>query len=303
MTPILRRRLAELGGTGLALRALHLAHGIGGGSHRSDRRGAGIEFAGHREYSPGDDLRHLDRHALLRHGRHLIREFHTDTERALHVIVDARASMNYSSDAARETKRGRAFLLGAALLVVARRAGDPIGLSLVGGRAPLYLPPNAASDQLERLLDLLEGEEALEPAAASPDTFARALGEAGQRLPVGASVVALGDWLEPGGAERHELLGLTTRRRGLTVAQLLDVAEVEFPFQGPVRLSALGRELLVDTDADRAKQGYLSALAALTEELRRGVTDRHGQFLRLVTSEAPEDSLRRLVTAVRGGAP
>ena len=65
------------------------------GAHRSARKGAGVEFGGHRAYTPGDDLRHLDMRSLLRHDHLLVRQFETETDRALRLVVDASASMGY----------------------------------------------------------------------------------------------------------------------------------------------------------------------------------------------------------------
>src|ERR1700745_1820346 len=79
----------------LRLRARLVAEGVYAGSHRSARRGAGVEFGGHRQYVPGDDLRWLDRRSLLLHDRLLVRQFETETDRALRLVVDATASMGY----------------------------------------------------------------------------------------------------------------------------------------------------------------------------------------------------------------
>ena len=79
----------------LRIRSRLVAEGVDAGAHRSARRGSGIEFGGHREYVPGDDLRWIDRRALLRHGRLLVRQFETETDRALRLVVDASASMGF----------------------------------------------------------------------------------------------------------------------------------------------------------------------------------------------------------------
>src|SRR5262245_28474290 len=84
----------------LRLRARSVADGVYAGLHRSPRRGAGVEFGGHREYVPGDDLRFVDRHALMRHGRLLIRQFETETDRTLCLVMDASGSMAFSSEQA-----------------------------------------------------------------------------------------------------------------------------------------------------------------------------------------------------------
>src|SRR5258705_13534241 len=77
----------------LRLRSRLVAEGVYAGGHRSARRGAGVEFGGHRPDTPGDDLRWVDRRSLLRHDRLLGREFETETDRALRLVVDASAAV------------------------------------------------------------------------------------------------------------------------------------------------------------------------------------------------------------------
>src|SRR5689334_12472865 len=117
----------------LRLAARRVADGVWVGTHESRRRGAGLEFAGHRSYVPGDDLRWLDQRALLRHERLLIKQFETETERPLRLIVDATASMEFKSDGQALTKLEFASLVAAALTRVAVRSGDPVGLNFLGG--------------------------------------------------------------------------------------------------------------------------------------------------------------------------
>src|SRR5258705_676011 len=119
----------------LRLRSRLVAEGVYAGGHRSARRGAGVEFGGHRAYTPGDDLRWLDRRSLLRHDRLVVRQFETETDRALRLVVDATASMGYRSTTGRAPGAKLAFasLIAAALARIAVASGDPVGLSFLGG--------------------------------------------------------------------------------------------------------------------------------------------------------------------------
>src|SRR6266700_3170758 len=113
----------------LKLRSRLVAEGVYAGAHRSARRGAGVEFGGYREYTPGDDLRWLDRRSLMRHDRLLVREFETETDRALRLIVDASASMAYRGSRAPGAKIAWAALVAAALSRIALASGDPVGMA------------------------------------------------------------------------------------------------------------------------------------------------------------------------------
>src|SRR4051812_1532950 len=118
----------------LRLRSRLVAEGVYAGAHRSARRGAGVEFGGHRPYTPGDDLRWLDRRSLLRHDRLLVRQFETETDRALRLIVDATASMGYRGVRAPGAKLAFSALVAAALARIAVGSGDPVGLTYLGGQ-------------------------------------------------------------------------------------------------------------------------------------------------------------------------
>src|SRR5258705_8137913 len=110
----------------LRLRSRLVAEGVYAGGHRSARRGAGVEFGGYREYTPGDDLRWLDRRSLMRHDRLLVREFETETDRALRLVVDASASMAYRGSRAPGAKLAWSALVAAALSRIALASGDPV---------------------------------------------------------------------------------------------------------------------------------------------------------------------------------
>src|SRR5215471_4319109 len=117
----------------LRIRARMVAEGVYAGAHRSARKGAGIEFGGHRAYVPGDDLRWLDVRSLLRHDHLLVRQFETETDRALRLVVDATASMGYRGARAPGAKLAFAAVVAAALARIAIGSGDPVGLTYMGG--------------------------------------------------------------------------------------------------------------------------------------------------------------------------
>src|SRR5947209_872607 len=125
----------------LRLRARAVAEGVYAGMHRSARRGAGVEFGGYREYTPGDDLRWLDRRSLMRHDRLLVREFETETDRALRLVVDASASMAYRGSRAPGAKLAWTALVAAALARISLASGDPVGVAFLGGAAAARAVP------------------------------------------------------------------------------------------------------------------------------------------------------------------
>lgn len=283
----------------LRLRARVVAEGVYAGMHRSARRGAGVEFGGYREYTPGDDLRWLDRRSLLLHERLMVRQFETETDRALRLVVDASASMAYRGARAPGAKLAWSALVAAALTRIALSSGDPVGLAFLGGTAARPLPTSGGREQFERIVGALEaiapGGDARTDAALVDRTL-EPLARSARR---GAVVVVLSDLLDLPDDAQDRIVALGARGRVLVVVQTLDPDEVDFPFEGNVRLRAMEGSHVVETDAETARARYLDALEALSEGWARAVTARGGRFLRATTADDPVTIVRKVVQAVR----
>jgi len=283
----------------LRIRSRLVAEGVYAGAHRSARRGSGIEFGGHREYVPGDDLRWIDRRALLRHGRLLVRQFETETDRALRLVVDASASMGYRGTRARDTKLGYAALLAAALARIALASGDPIGLSYFGGDRARPVGVSGGREAFDRILGSLEDAGAGGDAVRDASLVDRSLGVLARAARRGAVIVVLSDLIDlpPESAERFA--AIAARGRSVVVAQILDPDEIDLPFDGTVRLRSLEGDVVVETDTAATREQYLASLAELEARYRDVLNARGARFLRASTRDDPVAVVRAIVTAVR----
>lgn len=287
----------------LRLKARSVADGVFAGSHKSPRKGSGVEFGGHRAYVPGDDLRYIDRHALMRHGSLLIREFETETDRDLWLFVDASKSMSYAGPGAPGPKYGFAALLAAALAYVAVRTGDRVALDFFGGKNARSLPPRAGRDAFERVVSALEDVEPDGDLSHDHAQIDRALGQAQRSARRGAIQVVLSDLLDLAPGSLEALTTLTTRGRSLQVVQVLAPAERDFPFEGAVQLRSLEGKGLVETDAAQARHDYLRALAAAQQSAAQQLLPRGGRLLSCATSDAAELLVRRILSLSLEGEP
>jgi uncharacterized protein (DUF58 family) len=281
----------------LRLKARSVAEGQFAGSHKSPRKGAGIEFGGHRQYVPGDDLRFLDRHALMRHGELLVREFETETDRDLWLFVDATASMSYSGPGASGPKYGFAAVIAAALAYVAVRTGDRVALDFLGGTNARSIPPRAGRDAFERVVLALEDVEPAGDLSQDLGSLENALGHAQRSARRGAVQVVLSDLLDLPARSLEALTALTTRGRSLQVVQVLSPAERDFPFEGAVLLRSVEGNTSVETDAALSRQNYLRALAEAQDQVERQLVPRGGRLLKSVTSDAPEELVRKILSS------
>jgi uncharacterized protein (DUF58 family) len=284
----------------LRLRARLVAEGVYAGAHRSARRGAGVEFGGHRAYTPGDDLRWLDRRSLLLHDRLLIRQFETETDRALRLVVDATASMGYRGSGAPGAKLAWASLVAAALARLAVGSGDPVGLTYLGGGPEAHGVSVAGGREVfERILASLESASAGGDARTDIAVLDRGLGGVSRSARRGSIVVLFSDLLDlpDGAAER--VATIASRGRILVVVQVLDPDEVELPFAGTVRLRALEGGVVVETDTSTTRESYKERLAELTAGWERGLVARGARLVRAVTTTDPVRVVREIVRAAR----
>lgn len=298
-SPGLRRSIDWGSLAPLRIRARMVAEGVYAGAHRSARKGAGVEFGGHRAYTPGDDLRWLDVRSLLRHDHLLVRQFETETDRALRIVIDATPSMGYRGRSAPGSKLAFASLAGAALARVAIRSGDPVGLGFIGGRVgALGVPVSGGREAFERIVDALEGQSAQGDALADLASLDHALGALARAARRGSVVVVLSDLLDLPPEAPERIAALATRGRVVVVVQVLDPDEVTFPFTETVRLRALEGGATVETD-EAARERYLAALAELQESWRRTLIGRGAGFVKATTDQDPVVAVRNIIEAIR----
>jgi uncharacterized protein (DUF58 family) len=265
--------IARLGS--MALRARYIALGALAGLHRSRRRGSSVEFSEHKEYSPGDELRHIDWKAYGKLDKYYVKRFEEETELRAYLVVDSSGSMGYarapSAGQPAVSKLRYASFLAAGLSYLLLRQQDPVGLLLVKrpGRQPherLYIPPRAREGHLANVLDELEA------ARAEGDTdLVGSLKHLSEIIRPRSLVVVLSDLFEPRLADAISLLrGLRARRHDVAVFQLLDADELAFPFRELLRFQAMEdepREVLCDARATRSS--YMKALNEFTSSARR----------------------------------
>jgi uncharacterized protein (DUF58 family) len=282
----------------LRLKARSIAEGVYAGAHRSFRKGAGVEFGGQRPYVPGDDLRFIDRRSLLRHDKLMVREFETETDRAVWLCLDATASMSFRGERAPGAKVAFAGLIGAALARIAVSSGDPVGLCWIGGVGVQGLPPLAGREAFERIVGSIEGAAAAGDGTAGEHAFERALLPVGRRARRGSVVVLFSDLLDLPSRALSAFSALGTSGRALVAVRVLDPVERELGFRGTVRLRALEGDAVVEADADLVRSVYRQRLAAVAASWASDLEARGGRFVDVTTTDPPTEVVRSILLAV-----
>jgi uncharacterized protein (DUF58 family) len=286
----------------LRLHAKSVADGVYAGGHRSRRRGAGIEFGGQRTYVPGDDLRFIDRHALLRHGHLLVRQFETETDRTLCLLIDASASMAFRGEGAPAPKYAFAALIAAALTKIAVGSGDRVSLDWFGGERTVELATAGGREAFERVVGALETAQPSADLHMDLRALERAVARVERRALRGASVVVLSDLIDLPDGALEAVSALGVRGKTLVALRVLDPTELSFPFTGPVHLRALEGETRVETDAASARPAYLAALAAQAHAWSERLVARSGSLIQASTADDPVKTVRNVLDALAGRA-
>ncbi len=282
----------------LRLRARAVAEGVYAGAHRSFRKGAGVEFGGQRPYVPGDDLRFFDRRALLRHDKLMVREFETETDRALWLCLDATASMAFRGERAPGAKLAFAGLCASALARIAVASGDPVGLTWIGGVGVHGLPPMAGREAFDRVVGCIEGAAAAGDGSAGDLAFERALAPTLRRARRGSVIVLFSDLLDLPPRALSTFGALGTNGRSLVAVRVLDPSEKDLGFHGTVRLRALEGEAVVEADADLVRSLYQERLAAIAASWSRELTARGGRMIDVTTADDATEVVRSILFAV-----
>lgn len=261
----------------LELAARWVVEGFLSGLHRSPRLGVSTDFAEHRPYVPGDDLRHLDWRLYARTERLHLKTYEADTNTDCTILLDATASMGYGS--AGLTKLAYAKVLCATLATFAHRQRDRVGL-VTWAAGPLEVVPPGAR-HLPQVLHALARAE-----AAGTGDLAALVRQVAVRHPRRGFFVLVSDLYEPAEVVSRALAPLTGAGHDVIVVQLLDPAERDFPFEGATTFRDLETGATMPVTPARVRAGYQAKMTAHLAALRDALAGHRADYL-LVDTRTP----------------
>ena len=272
--------------------ARNVVEGFLSGRHRSRYRGASLEFAQHREYVPGDDLRHLDWKVWARADRLTVKQYEAETNLTGWLLVDCSGSMDYGAEGLHKFDRARQ--LAATLAYVLLRQSDAVGVACFDQDIRREAPARSSKGHLQAVLHTL----ALAEPAGESDLGAALRKFAERPLPRGVVAVA-SDFLGDVDAIVHGLDGLRRRGHDVLALQVLHPDELEFPFAGLTKFEDCEGGPDETCEPRALRHEYLAALEAHQVALRRGCAA-CGVEHRLVRTSDPLDAT--LAALLRGRA-
>jgi uncharacterized protein (DUF58 family) len=247
----------------LQLRARHIVEGFLAGMHRSPYFGQSVEFLQHREYAPGDDLRHVDWKVWARQDRLYVKQFEEDTNLRCTLLVDVSASMAYGSGAA--SKYEYACTLASCLAYLVLKQQDAVGCVAFDDKIRYQVPTRSKRNHLQSVIDALH----VNTPRDKTDMYG-ILRSIAESIPRRGMTVLLSDMLADVENTLRGLRLLRQKGHDVLVFHVLHDDELDFPFTGPVRFEGLESQDHLNCNPRSLREGYLDALGAFLERMRRG---------------------------------
>jgi uncharacterized protein (DUF58 family) len=249
---------------GLDLQARLVVEGYVSGLHASPYHGFSVEFAEHREYVPGDDIRHVDWKVWSKTDKFYLKQYEEETNLLTYLLLDTSESMAYASGD-NVTKLQYAQFIAAALGYLVLQQQDSVGLATFDRGVGRYLRPSGQPSHLKELLHVMDTV----PAGAKSDMGA-VFHDLAERFKKRGVVVVLSDFFDDPGRILAGLKHLRHRRHEVIVFHILDPAEVDFPFRETTLFKGLEGLPEVLTEPHALRKAYRQELGTFLDELKKG---------------------------------
>jgi uncharacterized protein (DUF58 family) len=292
--------LAALGSVELTTR--WVVEGFLAGLHRSPRKGFSVEFAEHRPYQPGDDLRYLDWRILARANRLVIKQYEEETNARAAVVLDVSASMQWRGDPGRLTKLDYATRMAAASAHLLLRQRDAVALVRVGADIVDVLPPRSNRTQMTRIVNALASPlPATSPSAGgTPSNLALGLARAAGLAGRAGFVLLISDLLVEPDALLQQVSGLRALGHDVIVLHVLDPAERDFVADGDGIFVDPESSATVSASAREVREEYQAVVARAIVDWKTGCARRGARYAMTMTDEPFGSPLRRVFLSTRG---
>ena len=271
----------------LEMQARLIVEGYLSGMHKSPYHGFSVEFAQHREYVPGDDLKHLDWKVYSRTGRFFLKQYEEETNLACWLLVDASESMQYGSGPLGDDgkplvrKYDYACMAAAALAYLVLQQQDSAALVTFDNQVRQLLRPSSQPSHLKQIVNVLNKGAGRERTSVAPIFH-----DLAERVTRRGIVVVLSDLFDEPQDVLNGLKHLRHKRHEVIVFHVLDRAELDFPFQEATLFRGLEQYPELLTDPRSLREGYLEQVQSFVTELQRGCLNQNIDYLQLRTDHS-----------------
>ena len=264
--------------TRLDLKARHIVEGFMGGMHKSPYHGFSVEFAEHREYAPGDDLKHLDWKVFGRTDRLFIKEYELETNLRSHILIDTSESMDYGSK--ETTKLELASHIAASMAYLVLRQQDSVGMVCFDKEVKTFIPTSSSMGHLRPILGTLASSS-----AQNKTDLGIVLNTLAERIQRRGLIILISDLFDKPETILKSLQHFSHKRHDVIVFHVLDEYELTFPFERMTLFEGLEEYPKQLVDPRSLRKAYLEEVNKFCEEMRKGCVKQMIDYVRISTDQ------------------
>lgn len=265
--------------------ATRIVEGFFAGSHRSPYKGGCIEFAEHRPYSPGDEVRLLDWRVYARSDRYCIKQFEEETNLQAIIAVDASGSMGFGLSTL--TKIRYALTVSACLTRLMLHQGDAVGLAVLDTKIRTYIPPRSKPSHFKALMDAMTRVE-----TGGETSLSALLPDLARRMKRRGLFILCSDCFDDVDALLHSLNYLRARGHEIMLFHIMAPEELNFTFNKWTRFECLevqGRRVNLDPAAVR--RDYIRRINTFLDRLTQGCGETQCDYAPMTTDRPVGETL------------
>jgi uncharacterized protein (DUF58 family) len=278
-----------------------MVNGFTAGRHRSPRKGFSVEFAEHRQYVPGDDIRTIDWRAVARKNRYYVKQYMEETNLRATLLLDCSGSMGYVGEKAVEVNGKRlskfdyARYITAALAYMFIGQQDAVGLVTFDSKIRDYLRAKAQPSQVRQVLKSIDSAEPQGETALSV-----IFDEIAERIPHRGVVIIVSDFFDNAEAIQRALHHFRFRHHEIIMFHTMADEEINFPFNSFVHFKDLESATELQLDPKTIRADYLERVNELIKSLKAAGSQLHADYVPLNTSVPFEKALSDYLAKRRG---
>lgn len=278
-------KLLKLGG--LHLRARYVVEGITQGLHQSPYKGYSLEFAQHREYAPGDEIKHIDWRVYGRTDKFFVKQYQEETNMKAYILLDISKSMLFCSKKDYIDKLTYSINLVACISYLLLKQEDSAGLVLFDTKIVEFLPPRTQFEQFANIVHLLENIIPKEETK-----IATVINEFSRYLKRRAMIIFVSDLFDDPDATLRAIKHLRFKHHDIIVFQVIDINELKFDYSGPIIFESIEyQNEKIHTESGYVVQQYRSLFSKFIENYKTGFHNSKIDYCTITTDTPIELSL------------
>ncbi|HYT95184.1 MAG TPA: DUF58 domain-containing protein [Gemmataceae bacterium] len=260
----------------LELQARLVVEGYLSGMHKSPYHGFSVEFAQHREYVPGDDIKHVDWKVYGRTGRFFLKQYEEETNLVAWLLLDVSESMRYGSG--KVSKYDYSCIAAAALAYLVLQQADSVGFVTFDNQIRKFLKPSSQPSHLKEMVHVMNQGSRREKSQMAPIFH-----DIAERINRHALVFVISDVFDEVDDVLMAFKHLRHKRHEVVLWHVLDAAELAFPFTEPTLFRGLEEYPELLTDPRSLRKGYLEQINGFITALQHGCREQNIDYVQMRT--------------------